>query len=206
MTAPNFGREYRRQQRLELRNVDDGHATFDGYATVWDHAYDVLGGPDKGGWTETVARGAARKTLAERTNRALLYGHDHNQVLATTRTGMLTFADDEIGLRVEARLDLSVARIADIVRQVENGTVDEMSIGFFAIRSDWSDDYTVRTIQEIKLVEASVVWAGANDATVATVDRAARAAIAEARAAAVPQFSARLRAELLAEAERLRRI
>jgi HK97 family phage prohead protease len=200
MDALNLGREHRRS-RLELRDIDDGFAVFEGYATVYEHAYDVHGGIELGGWSETVARGALAKTLAERSNRALLYGHDHNKVLATTRSGDLTFTDDKIGLKVSARLDTRVGFVADVVRQIENDTVDEMSIGFVAVRSDWNDDYTERAIREIKLIEASVVWAGANDATVATIDRA-RQVLAEARA---PKVSARLRAELLAEAERLRR-
>jgi HK97 family phage prohead protease len=198
----NLGHEMR-FARLELRAADDQTARFEGYATVWEHAYPVYGGPELGGWNETMARGAATKTLSEGANRALLHGHDNMRVLATTRSGALTIAEDDIGLLVGAELDRRVSWIDDLVHQIEAGTVDEMSVGFYAVRSDWSPDYVDRRITEIKLLEASVVWAGANDATVATIARA-KHAVAEARAAARPLISARTRAQLLAEAARLR--
>lgn len=199
----NLGHEVR-TARLELRDADERTARFEGYATIFEHPYDVYGGPDMGGWTETMARGATAKTLAEGGNRALLHGHDDMRVLATTRAGSLTFAEDDLGLVVGATLDRGVSWIDDLVRQVEAGTVDEMSIGFYALRSEWSPDYNDRRITEIKLREASIVWAGANDATVAKVSRSQLDTVAEARASTRPLIDARTRAQLLAEAARLR--
>ena len=207
MTNPSLGRELR-SAKLELRDAvgDDGrYVAFEGYGTVWEHSYDVYGGVELGGWVERVAKGAAAKTLSEGGNKALLYQHSDSRVLATTRTGLLTMSEDDIGLLVRAELDTSVSWIADLVRQIESGTIDEMSIGFYAMRSEWNANFTDRTIREIKLVEASVVWAGANDATVAAIADRARATVAEARRNNGAQYSARLRAELLAEADRLRR-
>lgn len=174
-------REVRRMAGAELRRVDGGGAMLRGYASVTDHPYDVIGGPADGGWTETIARGAFRRTLGMAANRALLSGHDHSQVLGTTRSGAVSMTEDGVGLLVEARLDTRVSWIADLATQIESGDIDEMSIGFYSRRSDWSPDYTERTIFEVELVEASVVWAGANPATVASIERM-RSAVAEARA------------------------
>jgi HK97 family phage prohead protease len=181
----NLGREARIASGFEIRRVDDNEylAEFRGYASVTGHAYEVAGGPEAGGWIETIAPGAFKRTLGQNQNRALLYHHDNSKVLATTRTGALTMTEDGVGLLVEARLDTRVNWIADIVRQVEAGTVDEMSIGFYARGSQWSKDYLERTIDEVQLVEATITWAGANGATVAAIERC-RDLVTEARTVA----------------------
>lgn len=205
MTKLDLGREQRRA-RIECRAVDaDGLAHFEGYATVWDHAYDVYGGPEEYGWSEHVSKGAATKTLRERANIALLHQHDDGRVLATTRSSALTIVEDDIGLLVQAELDTAVTWVNDTVLQMLNGTIDEMSIGFQVIRQEWDGTYTDRNITELRLFEVSLVWAGANDATVATITDRALAAVREARAATAPKFSGQVRAALLAEAERARR-
>ena len=184
MTLPIEGRlrEARISQGMEIRRQDGG-LVFRGYASVTEHAYDVGGGVQRGGWSEIISRGAFRRSLGMHDNRALLAGHDHNRVVATTRGGSLTMAEDNVGLLVEARLDTRVSWIADLATQVENGDVDEMSVGFYARQDSWSKDFVTRTISEVELVEASIVWAGANPATVASVERI-RTALAEARCAA----------------------
>lgn len=179
----DLGRESRIATGFEIRrldNVDEHRVTFEGYASVFNHPYDVAGGPDLGGWTETVAPGAFKRTLGIPDNRALLYGHDSTKVLATTRSGGLTLAEDGVGLLVRAELDTRVQWIDDLVHQIEAGVVDEMSIGFYTKASDWSPDYSERTLREAALVEATVTWAGANGATVAAIERS-RDAVVEAR-------------------------
>jgi HK97 family phage prohead protease len=193
MTLPIEGRlrEARISQGMEIRRQDGG-LVFRGYASVTEHAYDVGGGVQRGGWSEIISRGAFRRSLGMHDNRALLAGHDHNRVVATTRGGSLAMAEDNVGLLVEARLDTRVSWIADLATQVENGDVDEMSVGFFARQDSWSKDFVTRTISEVELVEASIVWAGANPATVASVERI-RTALAEARCAAtVPALVSRV--------------
>lgn len=199
MSHLNLGRELRSGRRLELRATDNGPTRFEGYATVWEHPYPVYGGPESGGWTETIARGAATKTLTDTPNRALLYCHDDDRVLLTTRAG-LELSEDEIGLRVAGELDTRVSWIADLARQIETGVVDEMSMGFYALQSEWSPDYMTRRITEIKLVEVTIVWAGANDATVASIAARARQTIDEARRPAID----RRRAAALSLAAQLR--
>jgi len=198
MSHLNLGRELR-SAPLELRATDNGTVRFEGYASVYEHPYPVYGGPEMGGWTETISRGAATKTLTDTPNRALLYGHDNAQVMATTRSG-LQITEDDIGIRVAGELDTRVSWIADLARQVETGVVDEMSMGFYALRSEWSPDYMDRRINEIKLVEVTLCWAGANDATVASIAERARTTLADARRPAVN----RRRASALALAAQLR--
>ena len=176
---------------LRLADADSQFALFRGYASVTDHSYDVHGGAPAGGWSETIARGAFKKTLGMNDNRALLYAHDNAQVVATTRSDTLSFTEDGVGLLVEAKLDRRVSWIADLAQQIESGVVDEMSIGFYARAQQWNRDYTERTITEVQLVEGTIVWAGANPATVGSIDRMTQA-ITEARASTVLSDSRRV--------------
>lgn len=182
--ALDLGREARLASGFEIRRVDgQSHlAEFRGYASVTGVQYDVAGGPDMGGWTEIIAPGAFKRTLGREQNRALLFHHDGSRVLATTRAGSLSMTEDEIGLFVGAQFDTRVSWINDLTMQVEAGTIDEMSIGFYALGSEWSKDYKERTITEVRLVEATITWAGANGATVAAIERS-RDLVSEARSA-----------------------
>lgn len=186
-------REARVAGGFELRLVDSDATTaiFRGYASVTDHAYDVHGGKDGGGWSEMIAPGAFKRSIGMTDNKALLLAHDNAQVLATTRTGKLSFVEDSVGLLTEAQLNRQVSWINDAVLQIEDGTVDEMSIGFYARKQSWNRDYTERTISEVQLVEGTIVWAGANPATVASVERMAQF-VTEARAKVAPGESRRV--------------
>ena len=176
---------------LRLADADSHFALFRGYASVTDHAYDVHGGKGGGGWSETIARGAFKSSLGRTDNRALLYAHNNDDVIATTRSGLVKFSEDSIGLLAEAQLDTRVSWIADLTHQIESGVIDEMSIGFYARDQKWNRDYTDRTITEVELVEATIVWAGANPATVGSVDRMAQV-VSEARSSLAPGDSRRV--------------
>lgn len=180
----DLGREVRLASKFEIRKLDatDGLVEFRGYASVTGVPYDVAGGPELGGWVETMAKGAFKRTLGTGENRALLYHHDNSRVLATTRAGTLSLAEDGVGLLVAAQLNTRVGWVNDLVTQVEDGTVDEMSIGFYSLNSSWSKDYNERTVNEVRLLEATVTWAGANGATLATIERS-RSVVNEARTA-----------------------
>jgi HK97 family phage prohead protease len=197
-------REVRRASGLEVRRTDNG-IVFRGYASVTDHPYDVAGGAADGGWSEIIARGAFKRTLGIAQNRALLVGHDHARVVATTRSGNLTMTEDKVGLLVEARLDDRITWVRDLSMQVESGDLDEMSVGFYARAQSWSKDYATRTVTEVELIEASIVWAGANPATVASVERDMTRTLAEVRGVAAPVVPQHRRAiALAAEAARAR--
>src|SRR5688572_10708077 len=62
-----------RFSKFEKRANDDGTVALVGYATTWDTWYDVAGGPPWG-WSESIAKGAATKALAERDDVRFLFG------------------------------------------------------------------------------------------------------------------------------------
>lgn len=164
-----------RRSPLELRaDETTGDPVVDGYATVYEVPYDVAGGPPYG-WSETMARGAATKTLAEsEENVAFLFDHE-GIPLARVASGTLELEDESPGLRAAARMDRDSPHGLSVLRSIERGDVDEMSIAFRAIRQEWNEDYTERRITEIRLYDVSAVSFGANPATVIQA-RAASAA------------------------------
>lgn len=148
----------------ELRVDDDGSVNLLGYATVYGYPYDVAGGAPYG-WVETVAAGACDRSVKERDDVRLLVNHD-GLALARTRSKTLALESDETGLRCEARLDARSPSVQSLVSAMERGDMDEMSFAFRVTRQEWNEDYTERSISEVKLYDVSVVTYPANPATV----------------------------------------
>lgn len=158
-------RESRALSRVEIRMDDSGAPILDGYATVYDFRYDVGGGPEDGGFGETIARGAAAKSAQEADVRLLV---NHSGLpLARTKSGTMQLESDDVGLRVRAELDPSNPVVAELRSAMARGDLDEMSFGFRVLRDQWSSDYNERTINEVKLYDVSLVTYPANPATVA---------------------------------------
>lgn len=156
--------EHRAVPRIELRSDDEGNPVLDGYATVYEHAYDVAGGAPFG-WSEIIARGAADKSVAEQDDVFLFFDHE-GLPMARTRSGSLVLESDVMGLRSEAHIDRSSPYSMEIVSRVARGELDAMSFAFTATRQEWNDDYTERRILELRLFDVSVVSFPANPATV----------------------------------------
>jgi HK97 family phage prohead protease len=164
VTVPD--REVRHISRLELRTDDaTGLPVLEGYATVYDYAYDIGGGPDNGGFTEVIARGATAKSAQEADVR-LLANHS-GLPLARTRSGSMTLESDDIGLRVRALLDPANPAAAEVISGMNRGDIDQMSFAFKVVRDSWSADYNKRTISEVRLFDVSVVTYPANEMALA---------------------------------------
>ncbi len=136
-----------------------------GYAAVYDapsHPLVVRGVNNGKPFTERVAAGAFDRSLAG--NVSLLVGHDRRELLANTKSGLLSLRSDERGLAFEVELpDTQKAR--DVRALVDAGVLAEMSFGFF-VRSDaWNG--SERTLREVDLREVSIVENGAYPQTLA---------------------------------------
>jgi HK97 family phage prohead protease len=160
-------REVRKLAKLEVRATPDGGAILEGYATVYNYAYDLGGGPAAGGFTEIIASGATAKSAAEADVR-LLVNHD-GIPLARTKSGTMTLQSDDIGLRVTAQLDPTNPMSASLRSAMERGDMDQMSFAFKVLRDSWDAQYDVRTIHEVKLFDVSMVTYPASPATVAKI-------------------------------------
>lgn len=157
---------------LETRSETDPSRIIRGYASVWGYEYDMYGGPESYGWTESVEQGAATKSLSENDNVRLLFDHA-GLPLGTTRAGTLRVEDDKFGLFTEAEPDDRSAWSNEIVSRLDRGELDSMSFAFSVIRQEWNEDFTRRWIREVRLFDVSVVNYPANPATVVGAYRSA---------------------------------
>lgn len=150
---------------FEIRESQDGVLRFSGYASVTEQPYEV------GFYTETIKRGAFKRTLSENPDVQLLINHgEGGSGMPIARTGRnMSLSEDERGLRVDAQLDPDDPDVQLLARKMKNGLIDQMSFAFQATDQEWNDDYTQRSIRaaSIHRGDVSVVNQGANGASTA---------------------------------------
>lgn len=157
---------------FEIREVPNGtggtDALYTGYACVTgvDYRMEDWLGP----WTERVAQGAFKRTLADNPDVNFLINHE-GMALARTKSGTLQLAEDSHGLHVEARLDPINPSVLALRSAVERGDIDEMSFAFRVNSQTWDETYEDRTINEVNLAhgDVSAVNYGANPHTAGSV-------------------------------------
>jgi HK97 family phage prohead protease len=135
---------------LDIRADGDG-MSFRGYAAVFNSKSE-----DLGGFRETIQPGAFAKSLSE-SKRAvkMFWNHNPDIALGSTRAS-LNLSEDARGLVAENRFpDTTAGRDMSVL--VREKIVDSMSFGFQTVRDEWSDDYTHRTLVEVRLFEVSPV-------------------------------------------------
>lgn len=157
--------------------------TLEGYAAVFDSPAEI--NDWAGTYTETIVRGAFRKSLSERTP-VLMFEHGAHPVLGSMPIGMIERAkEDSFGLHIRARLhdNWMVDPLRDAVR---SGAVSGMSFRFETIKDEWSSDRRRRTVREVRCMELGPVTMPAYSATTlalrSLIGRLDDASIAELRA------------------------
>lgn len=148
---------------FEIRGKTGSTVELSGYATVYDHLYDMW--DPLGPYQERVRAGAGRKTLSENPQVQLLENHT-GRSMAYTKAGTLRLSEDSTGLEFAAQVNTARGDIRDMVTAIDDGNVDETSFAFRVTRQEWSPDYDQRDIVEYNLHrgDVSVVNFGANDA------------------------------------------
>lgn len=202
------------QRNVEFRAADSAEGSdgrnLDGYAAVFGAATEINSW--EGRFTETIAKGAFRKTLRERKNVLMQWNHGGDSRVGHTPIGHYTeLVEDDHGLRVKGRLfdnDL----VEPIRQAIEAGAITGMSFKFRVVRDDWTDNmgkrvkpdelYELlyepgergplqRTIKEVQLFEAGPVSTPAYEQTTVGV----RSASEEDRKALVDQYRQSIQAE-----------
>jgi HK97 family phage prohead protease len=164
-------------RKIELRDDSrTGDLILEGYASTFDE-YEVYGGPENYGWIEVIDRKAFGETLRQSPDLHLLINHD-GMPLARTKSGTLTLSVDDVGLRVEARLDRTDPDVQALIPKMARGDMDEMSFAFRVKQQQWraaegfeDDPMSFRTITELSLQrgDVSIVNFGANPNTSANL-------------------------------------
>lgn len=150
-----------------------GLVAVEGIASVFGYRYDVYGGPQQGGWTEEVAKGAFDETLATDPDVVMLINHD-GMPIARTLSKTLELTSGKTGLEMRAELDPRDPDVSALLVKLERGDVSEMSFGFRVTSQAWAtlpdypdDEMALRTITGVNLNrgDVSAVTYGASDAT-----------------------------------------
>lgn len=119
---------------------------FSGYASLF-------GIVDSGG--DMVMSGAFARSLIKRGTSGVKMLWQHQ---AAEPIGLwISVVEDSRGLKVEGRLDLSVARAREALSLMRKGAIDGLSIGFRTLRATTEKSTGLRRLHEIDLWEISVV-------------------------------------------------
>ena len=159
---------------IRVTGGHDGSMTLSGVASATGVDYHVGGDFAEGKYvtdfSERIEPGAFAETLAANADVTLLVNHE-GLPLARTSSRTLDLRETARGLEVEAKLQLDDPDVARLVPKLQRGDMDKMSIGFWVLADEWSDDYSERSIKAISLDkgDVSVVTHPANAHTSAGV-------------------------------------
>lgn len=143
---------------IEMRASEEDGMIVEGYAVVFDNITDL-------GWMkEVIDRNAFEG--ADMSDIVMKYNHENSVLpLARTRGGSLTFAIDEHGMKIRAKLpDTSVNR--DIYTLIKEGVLSKMSFAFTVKTEEYDYDTDTRRILAFdKIFDVSVVDVPAYEST-----------------------------------------
>ena len=199
-----------REAKAEWRESGAGtqYRTLAGYASVFN-----IPSEDLGGFREIIAPGAFTRALdSADLNVALLWNHDPDTVMASTRNGTLELQQDKKGLRMWARVDMEDFDAQRVVGKIRSGLIDQMSFAF-TIAED-GDEWDVRDGQPFRTVRdvnglydvSAVTWPAYPVGTkVELLNRALRSGrVPDARASVAQADPAGTTSSLNSEGEALR--
>jgi len=142
--------EIRTATSLEIRASDqDGKMPhIVGYAAKFEQLSEPI-------WffREKIRRGAFNKSLLEYDQRAF-WNHDTGDILGRVSAGTLALKEDDAGLWVDIDPPDSPDGRSH-VESIRRGDVKGMSFGFQAVREEWDNEDSIRTLVEVKLFEIS---------------------------------------------------
>lgn len=147
--------------------------TIEGYGAVFGQPTRIS--DFLGEYTETIDRGAFRRTLAERGagKVRMQFDHGHDSLFGNLPIGTWdTMREDRHGLYVRGRM-LDTWHTVPIRAAIEAGAVSGMSFRFKVLNDEWNDDETERTIRELALFEVGPVTFPAYEGTEVGVRSAA---------------------------------
>lgn len=140
---------------LDFRLKSDGDGLhFSGYAAVFDSPSE-----DLGGFRETIAPGAFKRSLNQRKDDIKMFlNHNWDILLASRKAGSLTLREDAYGLHAEADF-VDTAEARNVSALVERGDIHAMSFGFQPVDTESTDGGKEQRLREVKLYEVSPVTA-----------------------------------------------
>lgn len=151
--------ELKEIKAFELKR-EEGKTYIEGYAAVY-------GNVDS--YSDIITKGAFDKFLSDAQKKSRVRfcaQHDRADVLGVIEE----IKSDEHGLFIRARISNTTLG-KDYATLIEDGAVNEMSIGYKTINREYRDD-GVRVLTEVELIEVSIVTVAANPlAKVTTIEK-----------------------------------
>lgn len=138
---------------FEVRAGEDGKPKLRGLAAVFNSEA-TIGGM----FREVIRPGAFSKTIAERDVK-MLWNHDWNFPLGSTKAGTLALHESSRGLEVDNDPP-SLGLNAGFIESIQRGDVSQMSFGFEVIKENVvraEGQMDLREVLEVKLWEVSPV-------------------------------------------------
>lgn len=150
-------REYRKIDQYEIReSTENNKVEIDGYIAKFDSPTELW----EGYW-EQIDRSAFNDTLKDGHNIFLLYHHQWEKPLASTKTGTLILEVDNIGLRFKATINNNLSYGKDAIELIKDGLIQGCSFGFYCKEDDVHynsvDDTVMRTLLKVDLFEGSIL-------------------------------------------------
>lgn len=156
-------------ESLEIRAL--GNLSYDescsdlevrGYVNEVGTLSQPMRGKNRRVFREKIEKGAFKRAIerAEKANKPikLLFKHNHNNLLASTKNGSLRLEEDDVGLKFDANLiDTSLGK--DVHKFVKSGLISNMSFGFRNAVDSWSveNGVSVRTLHDFDITEVSIL-------------------------------------------------
>lgn len=140
---------------MEVRKLNDGSLHITGYVNITDKSSRVLKDSKGNSFIERVEPRCFTRALNKGNNVKFLLNHNHDIHLGSLDEGNLKLTEDNIGLRIDATINNKEVRQA-----YENGGFSGFSYGFQKIKDnfrEWDNGLQLRTLQEIKLIEVSIL-------------------------------------------------
>lgn len=162
-------KEIRTFDITELRTrdgTDDQPHMISGYAAVFNSKTLIYEGLE-----EIISPGAFSKALVNSDVRCL-FDHDWSKVLGRTKSGTLRLFEDDRGLKFEVDLP-NTTTAKDLMESMQRGDINQCSFGFVPTKEhcNYSSDPVLRTIEEVRLFEVSIVTLPAYEDTEAALVR-----------------------------------
>lgn len=133
-----------------ISDVDKKNNTVVGYASFF-------GNKDSHG--DVVNKGAFKRTINNNSARIKVLMH-HDPVMLVGKPEKMV--EDENGLYTESKVSRT-AMGNDLLTLIEDGVLDEMSIGYIPVKEFYDPDDDINYVEEVKLVEYSFVTLASND-------------------------------------------
>lgn len=136
---------------MAIRKAEDGKRYLEGHFAVFNEPYKVFDG-----WVETIAPGAFAGYIASGEDTKVLWNHNSDIVLGSTKNRTASLKEDEVGLFGSVLINEQDSDAVNAHARVDRGDVDGCSFGFDILRmEEWWDD---EGVYHTKILEVSPLY------------------------------------------------